>query len=40
MDPGTYFTLIIHLLMVLTFIVLILAFLYMVYGREEERKPE
>jgi len=35
MDPGTYFTTIIHLLMVLTFIALILAFLYMIYGREK-----
>jgi len=38
MDPGTYFTLILHLLMVLTFIALILAFLYMLYGRE--KRPE
>jgi len=36
MSPGTYFTLIIHLLMVLIFIALILAFLYMIYGREKE----
>jgi len=38
MDPGTYFAIIIHLLMVLAFIALILAFLYMIYGRE--RKTE
>jgi len=38
MDPGTYFTLIIYLLMALTFIVLILAFLYIIYGRE--KRPE
>jgi len=38
MDVGTYFTMIIYLLMVLTFIALILAFLYMIYGKEE--KPE
>jgi len=38
MDPGTYFAMIIYLLMVLAFIVLILAFLYMIYGKEE--KPE
>jgi len=38
MDPGIYFTFIILLLMVLTFIVLILAFLYMIYGRE--KRPE
>jgi len=36
MDPGIYFTMIIHLLMVLIFIALILAFLYMIYGREKE----
>jgi len=38
MDPETFFTLIIYLLMVLTFIVLILAFLYMIYGKEEKAK--
>ncbi len=38
MDPGTYFTFIIYILMVLTFIVLILAFLHMIYGRE--KSPE
>jgi uncharacterized membrane protein len=35
MNPGTYFTIIMYLLMVLIFIVLILAFLYMMYGREK-----
>jgi len=35
MDPGIYFTVIIHLLMLLTFIALILVFLYMYYGREK-----
>jgi uncharacterized membrane protein len=38
MDPGTYFTIIIRVLMALIFIVLILAFLYMIYGRE--KRPE
>jgi hypothetical protein len=38
MDPGTFFTSIIYLLMVLTLIVLILAFLYMIYGKEEKAK--
>jgi hypothetical protein len=38
MDPETFFTIIIYLLMVLTFIVLILAFLYMIYGKEEKAK--
>ena len=38
MDPGVYFTVIIHILMVLIFIALILGFLYMIYGRE--KKPE
>ncbi len=36
MDLGAYFGMIINILIVLTFIVLILAFLYMVYGREEK----
>ncbi len=36
MDLGAYFGMIIDILIVLTFIVLILAFLYMVYGREEK----
>jgi len=35
MDPGIYFTVVIHLLMLLAFIALILAFLYMYYGREK-----
>lgn len=38
MDPGIYFTVIIHLIMVLIFIALVLGFLYMIYGRE--KKPE
>jgi len=36
MDPGVYFTVIIHVLMVLIFIALILGFLYMIYGREKK----
>jgi hypothetical protein len=36
MDPGVYFTVIIHILMVLIFIALILGFLYMIYGREKK----
>lgn len=38
MESGSYFGMIIDILIVLTFFVLVLAFLYMVYGREE--KPE
>jgi len=36
MDPGVYFTVIIHILMVLIFIALIVGFLYMIYGREKK----
>jgi len=36
MDTDTYFTLIINVLMVITFIALILVFLYMIYRKEEE----
>lgn len=35
MDPAVYFTLIINVLMVVTFIVLLLIFLYMIYHKEE-----
>jgi hypothetical protein len=38
MELGSFFSMIIDILVVMTFIVLVLAFLYMVYGREE--KPE
>lgn len=38
MKLGAYFGMIIDILIVLTFFVLVLAFLYIVYGREE--KPE
>jgi hypothetical protein len=40
MDPGIYFTMIIYLLMVSTFIAIILGFLYVVYGREKEPEPD
>ena len=40
MEPGVYFVLIINVLMVVTFIALILAFLYMIYGKEREEKTE
>lgn len=36
MDPGAYFeTVVITALMALTFIALLLAFLYLLYGKEE-----
>ena len=36
MDPGAYFeTVVITVLMALTFIALLLAFLYLLYGKEE-----
>jgi len=36
MDPGAYFeTVVITVLMALTFITLLLAFLYLLYGKEE-----
>ncbi len=36
MDPGAYFeTVVITVLMSLTFIALLLAFLYLLYGKEE-----
>ncbi|KPV62080.1 MAG: hypothetical protein AOA66_1449 [Candidatus Bathyarchaeota archaeon BA2] len=41
MDPETYFIMIIlPLLMVLTFIALILGFLYIIYGKEKEPEPD
>ncbi len=36
MDIGTYYGMITMILVALTFIVLCLAFLYMVYGEKEE----
>lgn len=36
MDVGAYFAIIINVMMGIAFIVLFLAFLYMVYGREEK----
>jgi len=38
MELDPYFAMIIYLLMALIFIFLVLAFLYMLYGRE--KKPE
>jgi len=38
LELGPYFEMIIYILTVLTFFVLVLAFLYMVYVKEE--KPE
>jgi len=38
MESGSYFGMIIDIMIVLTFFVLVLAFLYMVYSKEE--KPE
>jgi len=37
MDPPVYFTLIINILMVATFVVLLLTFLYMIYRKEETK---
>jgi uncharacterized membrane protein len=36
MSLGQYFGIIINVLTVLTFIVLVLAFVYMIYGKEEK----
>ncbi len=38
MDIGAYFAIIINVMMIVSFVVLFLAFLYMVYGREEKTK--
>lgn len=38
MNLGAYFGMIVDILIVITFFVLVLAFLYIVYGTEE--KPE
>jgi len=41
MDAGTYFvTVVITALTVITFFILILAFLYMIWGREETAPTE
>jgi len=37
-DPDPYFAGILYTLMALAFIVLILIFLYMIYGKEEKAK--
>jgi hypothetical protein len=38
MDIGSYFQLIIYTLMMATFIVIVLAFLEMYYGKEEKQE--
>ena len=40
MDLGAYFTTIEYVLMVATFVVLILIFLYAYYGKEESQETE
>jgi uncharacterized membrane protein YvbJ len=37
MDIGSYFEMLKYILMTATFIVLVLIFLHMFYGKEEER---
>lgn len=37
MDYATYFTLLIYVLMTITFIAVVLFFLYMIYRKEEEK---
>ena len=38
MDIGSYFQLIIYALMMATFVVIVLAFLEMYYGKEEKQE--
>jgi hypothetical protein len=40
MDLGAYFITLQYVLMAATFIVLVLIFLYMFYGKEEEQASE
>ncbi len=40
MNLGEYFTTLEYILMVATFITLVLIFLYMYHGKEEEREEE
>lgn len=41
MDPGAYFeTVVITLLLVLTFLTIVLAFIYMIFGKEEAPKTQ
>jgi len=40
MDLGAYFTTLEYILMTATFIALVLIFLYMYHGKEEEREEE
>jgi hypothetical protein len=37
MDVGEYFAIVIYVLMILTFITLVLAFLHELYGEEEKK---
>lgn len=38
MNPATYFQVIMFILMALSFIALVLIFLHMIYGKEEEEE--
>ena len=41
MDPGAYFeTVVITALLVLTFLTIVLAFIYIIWGREESPKTQ
>lgn len=40
MDLGAYFTTLEYILMTATFITIVLIFLYMFYGKEEEREED
>jgi hypothetical protein len=40
MDIGAYFITLEYFLMAMTFVALVLIFLYMFYGREEEQTSE
>jgi len=37
-DPATYFQVLIFILMALSFVALVLIFLHMIYGKEEEEE--
>ena len=40
MDPNAYFALILNVLIGLIFIALVLGFLYIVYGKEDQTEEE
>ena len=40
MDPDQYFQIIIWMLMAVTFFIIALIFLHMIYGREEEKEEK